>query len=597
MSGSSGTLPGEDRYSDMMLAVATPDLYRTNSFRVLGLPVDSTPADLARQQKRLVLMQKLGTGGGQIAQGYLPLGSAPGSEAIRRATQRIQNPEARLIDEFFWFWPLKRQAQDSHLLPSDPWPTNIADAVGKWSDLLDSSSCGHIAIHNLAIYHHAMALDLDAPAVDKTAKSDAKTTHSQHWLRAFEYWREVTVDEGLWRHVVARIREIDDPRLTAGAARHLRHTLPEAILGISADLAMRAAQAGSTPEARNHLAYMRSSGFDSAVVAARLEREIWPLLDQIKRVCEPLPAKAKTDPDHVDEAIQRVIVDTRSSIGVVDTVLDEEDPLRQTAHDTVARVVRECAVIFGNKTENWERCLQLVTQVQDLAVEDALRALLQEDISVLENRCREEQDRRNLSKAVSGSHTYDVTVASDQIIVPAACTCCMKDADCQQTVSHTWQTGSVKRTRSFDFPVCRECLQHSSEYSKKVGLLIWVPPIISTGVVIYGVWTIDDIDWPWLVLAGAALTTILFLIIGSRIRLSVLGEDHASRDVAVSMPSASSEHTTFRFDNPLYAHAFAKSNDVQAIPRQSMKPPRGRRILGTKRVGLWIIGAVVLAAR
>lgn len=579
--------------SKTLLEVATPDLYCSNAFRVLGIPVTVTPADLSKHQKQLFLMAKIGVVSPSRTQGYLPLKLAPDADAIRKATQRLLEPESRLIDEIFWFWPLNGQDPHADMTQANRWPTNVTDTVDIWSKLLDNKTYQHIAHHNLAVYHHALALDLNSDGDNASVHPVAMTTRSDHWCRALQHWRAVAEDDTFWRHIAVRVREIDDPRLTADTVRRLRHTLPEAVLRISASLAVRAAKMG---DAVPHVAHMRSSGFQPAIIAAVLERAVSPLVDQIKAVCEPVQAKAEADPDHADELIRRVVDDTRPLIQAIDAVLEQADPLRGNASNTVARVIRESAVILVNKTGNWERCLQLVALAQKYAVDEDLHAQLREDIGLLEKKCREEQERQDLKKAVSGSQTYEVTIASDVAVVPAVCICCMTDADCQQTVSRTWQKGSLNLTRSFAFPVCKDCLRHQSEYSRKVGLLIWVPALISTGLVTCGVLTMNDIDWPGLVLAGAGLTAVLLLIIGWGMRLSLLGEDHACRGVAVSMPGASSEHTTFRFDNPLYALAFARSNNVQAIPRQSIKPPRGRRILASKRVVLWIVGAVILGA-
>src|SRR5207237_1230989 len=47
---------------------------------------------------------KLG-GGVEQPRGPLALVPAPDVDAVRHAIERLRDPETRLVDEFFWFWP------------------------------------------------------------------------------------------------------------------------------------------------------------------------------------------------------------------------------------------------------------------------------------------------------------------------------------------------------------------------------------------------------------------------------------------------------------------------------------------------------------
>src|SRR5437870_1635747 len=86
-----------------LLDAATKDLFRRNAFRITGLPVDATPRDVAKHVEKLKVFAELG----QDAQpnAALPLRPPPTVEDIRQAIQNLKDPEKRLIDEFFWFWP------------------------------------------------------------------------------------------------------------------------------------------------------------------------------------------------------------------------------------------------------------------------------------------------------------------------------------------------------------------------------------------------------------------------------------------------------------------------------------------------------------
>src|SRR5687767_12107777 len=79
------------------------DLYRSNAFRVTGLPVAASDREISRHLERLKVAQRLGVAAPETT-ALLPLTPAPSLEALVEAAQRLRDPDARLIDLFFWFW-------------------------------------------------------------------------------------------------------------------------------------------------------------------------------------------------------------------------------------------------------------------------------------------------------------------------------------------------------------------------------------------------------------------------------------------------------------------------------------------------------------
>ena len=107
-----GTSPGTDGENRAMLEIATPDLYRMNAFRVLGLPVDASSSDLAKRQTMLKMLGKLGADASVPHHGILPLNPPADADALRQAGHRLRDPESRIVDELFWFWPVDLQNSD-----------------------------------------------------------------------------------------------------------------------------------------------------------------------------------------------------------------------------------------------------------------------------------------------------------------------------------------------------------------------------------------------------------------------------------------------------------------------------------------------------
>src|SRR5271166_320040 len=87
-----------------LIEVAQLDLYRRNPFRITGLVVNASAKAISKHADRLKMMAELGQGQGANPAAFA-LDPPPSVDQIREAMQRLKDPEARVIDEFFWFWP------------------------------------------------------------------------------------------------------------------------------------------------------------------------------------------------------------------------------------------------------------------------------------------------------------------------------------------------------------------------------------------------------------------------------------------------------------------------------------------------------------
>jgi hypothetical protein len=609
---------------DALRDILSPQLYRTNAFRVLGLSVSDDKVAMHRRLQMSKIREKLGGAPQEGQSGVLPLQPSPDSEAIRSAGQRLHDMQTRFVDEFFWFWPsggtpgTDGDAGLELLRRGD-----ISGVHEHWSGIAEANHNGFKANHNLAVLYHALALDIEHTTETQTEQlgSGIQTLREKYWQMALRYWLSTVADEALWVHMASRAEVLDDPRLNPAFIGRLRQSLPAAISSISIDLAVRTAKRGDAGQAERHMAYIRESGFDRDLIDRLLDREATSFVDQIQRICKPVAARCKSAPAEAYRLAEAVLADAKTLLIGMRAILAEEHPLCQKASDLVAGTLRECMIEYGNETKNWSACIPMLEHAVGLALDEGLRSRLQRDIAQARENYTEQQRVEDLKKAVTSDRVYEVTISScvDGIelpegggvlhrvlrektglraSVPGICTCCLGPPSGEQTVSHEWEEtrglSKYKRSLSFSFPICDTCRSHQSEYAWKRFVLVVLAAGISTGIAFLVASQIQKPEWGHFVIGGGILTILLALVLSAMVRLRVLPEQHACRDRAVEMPEASGSHVVFRFHNPRYAEAFAHSNGVGVGERQMRKPTRGSFILAGRGALLSIIVAIVL---
>lgn len=375
----------EDRSCARLFEVATPELYRWNAFRVLSLPVTATISDVRRRQSRLKMMEKLGMASSRQGSGYLPLEPPPGEDAMRDAMHRLHDPEARLLDEFFWFWPRQIGTGEDDGLKGLA-DNRVDQALALWLDGEKQSSDSRTSTHNIAVLYHLMALDFE----HRTREGDALSEKDEKarrtcWLRAHRRWSALLDDEGFWSRLTARIRELDDPRLTTGLARRIRGALPDALLLINARIAVYAAENGNRTEARRQVLIMEKSGCEASQITSALRESLSAVRQRIKMICEPAEARADADPENADKVTAQLIKEARPLLGIIDMLLPESDFVRRGAHDEVAHVALRCQITYGNKTEDWKQSLTLLKEILPLAGSESLSGRIKENADIVEN--------------------------------------------------------------------------------------------------------------------------------------------------------------------------------------------------------------------
>ncbi|WP_116202128.1 hypothetical protein [Amycolatopsis circi] len=181
--------------------VATPELYRRNPFRIVGLTAAATRREVRERRLRVLGVLEAG---GAVPDGVPADATA---DQVRAAFDALGNTEHRLVDEVFWTW-------------------------GRPID------CGcplqlHQK-HDTAVATHAAALDAEAGRTND---------HSNLlWTEAGRCWTVVLRSESFWRHLNHRVEKLGDRRLDESTVDGLRIALPDALLAPLVELAARSAE-------------------------------------------------------------------------------------------------------------------------------------------------------------------------------------------------------------------------------------------------------------------------------------------------------------------------------------------------------------------
>ena len=361
---------------DGLLEIATLNLYQTNAFRITGLDVDSSLRDVSKEAEKLEMMIKLGRIQG--SGGIFSLSGVPTVESVKKALQSLKDPESRLVQEFFWFWPCTGSSKDDpalHALRAK----NYKTAVEYWTNTKGPGN--GVAIHNLAVFYHLGALDA---AVRRSKTLEGTPTEEIFlWSSAYRYWRALLDRSDFWDAVIGRIRTINDPRLTVETSKRIWLTLPNAVVGINAQQAVMAAERGDVEEAARHRKLMHTSAFGETPAIQETRRALSHAQGELERLCENTEKNGRANPQSANIIARKLLDDKGRLLRAFNCLLGVGDPMCDAAHDRVAEAARVCIVAYVNAADDWVSARAVSEECLALAEGKALRLRLEEDLEII----------------------------------------------------------------------------------------------------------------------------------------------------------------------------------------------------------------------
>jgi hypothetical protein len=618
------------------------DLYRRNAFRVLGISTDASVQRATKSQKLREWEQKLGmaASGAGAGAGLLPLTPAPDSEALRRATEALQDPVTRFVHTFFWLWPTDdRTGPDGAISAlSEAHP---AVALRKWLKFAWQAPEAVVVQHNIAVLAHALALDFETSATQHALSPDDEKSRRAYWEIVYRHWRGLVNAPSFWRQVRGLRDSSDDPRLPKDIADRLHDWLPEVILGTTAklmvSLAARASEFGELHSSfaevadffakPNHSDQVEASRQAKSTVAGAngkkqsvdlsgagavlrqhvtllsagqwlgddLDRvvrdELQPTVEQLRELAAQVSKMTPQTPVAERTAVLSALV-RRSAM--VEALLSADDASRSQVGDKVTEAFLEAAIAHGNQDKKWSYWLPLNDALLALARGARLRERLTKTRETLRDNAKSAEEDKALEQAkgaLKANLAVDVAVQPQWRVVPL-CTCCLERTEAEQEYSYSWNDQHGRQVRrTLKFPLCKECQQHRREGTICAFLLVAVPTAVACALgCLFG--HVDHANG-WLVAGGSTIAAVgVMLFLATRLKLRPLDQKHACRGASVSIRRADGAGTIVRFSNPVYAHLFARGNGFR---KEEPRPSGGYR--GTSALAggdRWALVAAVL---
>jgi len=370
-------------------------LYRQNGFRLLGLPTDGSlkRAKRAAGNLRRQIEEGGGNAPGSAIGRFAPPADAPGLNA---AVHRLEDPSARLLDEIFWF-RFDGAADPTLARLRDQGAAGVARVVEDWeADEADGDAAErHRATHNLAIFHHLLAIELEERHEDELKRAPAGGRHADAlqrlrteadacWRAALLRWRHLLADQGFWQWVRERGQAIGAGRLEKAELDRFEKELAAGLLRVSAGLMQRAAEQRRQDDIDRLRRLITDAGFAASALDDVLERRLEPTIARLHKRIESVKDELETDNAGAGRLALKLHTELEPRLTLLDRLLAADHPTLRDLHESLAQTVNRAQVICFGEAQDYQLCAKLL----ELARPHARSKELKETIDANRNAVR-----------------------------------------------------------------------------------------------------------------------------------------------------------------------------------------------------------------
>jgi hypothetical protein len=371
-----------------LLDSANLQIYRDNPFRITGLFIDASVKEIARHADKLKKLQELGHAGKASATAFA-LEPPPSSDQIRAAIDRLNDPERRLIDEFFWFWPMNSGTSANNDTAIQALNAgDLTKAYDTWKSEEHDSVTGFIANHNMAVMVHLIALDWTVYQINAGTDGSNEELISQYWTDCGKRWRAVPSDDRVWDAVKARIHSSGDPRLTTGFLRRFVETLPIALAKINADAALAFAEQNRLQHAKRQIRLLYGGEPRADDAAKAIEIVLSPLRKRILQSMESTRETTTKEAAKGGEAVKSLLHEGEKAHSVFDLFYPDDAHHKTELFDEVAAVALDCVIDYQRSTDNNPLFVEILRAAARIGYSPDLLARIEKNIAIGEGNIR-----------------------------------------------------------------------------------------------------------------------------------------------------------------------------------------------------------------
>jgi len=380
---------------ERILDAINEQLYRTNVFRLTGESVRASYREIRRRTEEIELQLKLGQKPTATA-GPLPVDEYPDGQSLRQLTQRLTDPEIRLLHEMFWLWPLDGSDEDTTSYGSESLTEDMHEMWCALTLQAHAAPSSPVAVHNLAVIAHAKALDLEHQHSEGSLTVTEQARLAALWDKSLVSWENVISNGSFWKLAESRVHELNDPRISDNYVAKLRYSLPYALLGINARMAISAAEKNQLSDMTRHSAVISGSPFASDVTSIVLQRELAPLQARLKAFCDATNDGVDSEPAAGVNLCQQLITNSDGLLETYLRLLGEEHTLCVDAHDTIASTGLHALITYCDNTADFPSAVLPLERLGRIAKSPVLQERLQSNAMILSENvaaAQKEQER------------------------------------------------------------------------------------------------------------------------------------------------------------------------------------------------------------
>lgn len=368
-----------------LLKIATPDVYRKNSFRVLGLPVDTSLREAAKELTRRQMLAELGQA---VTGAHGPLEIAPTStvDDLRAAETVLHDPAQRLIHELFWFWAIDPLSGDSDPALQAIKAGDLKAAATFWDAARKDAGAPAnrlaVAKHNAAVRWHFQVLDIEAATVGKCWEDAQAENVRKTWVVALSYWNDCLHSDAIWNALSARVITLNDERASLEFVQSMRKTAGRALLKINAALVLRYVERSASTAAQAHLTLLLDSPLQAENPSAVDEFLVAPLKESVRQRVRDTEAGRIGDGSQGIDIAHRLIAKFSSYLPVINKLTVGQDTYDLAGlFDEVVSECLSCAIVYYNATSDGPSSITLLETILPLARSEAVRTKVEENIA------------------------------------------------------------------------------------------------------------------------------------------------------------------------------------------------------------------------